>query len=86
MKNLQNIHFADNLTADKSDKAYKIRVVIIHLSKAFQATMSDVERQSVDEHMTKFKGRMLFKQYMKNKPIKWGFKWWCPCCSKTGCL
>ena len=23
---------------------------------------------------------------MKNKPIKWGFKWWCRCCSKTGYL
>ena len=26
---------------------------------------------------------MSCKQYMKNKPIKWGFKWWC---SKTGYL
>ena len=26
------------------------------------------------------------KQYMKNKPIKWGFKWWYRCCSKTGYL
>ena len=23
---------------------------------------------------------------MKNKPTKWGFKWWCRCCSKTGYL
>ena len=26
------------------------------------------------------------KQYIKNKPIKWGFKWWCMCESKTGYL
>ena len=35
---------------------------------------------------TKLKDRMSCKQYMKNKPIKWGFKWWCRCRSKTGYL
>ena len=48
MKILQNIHFADNQTADKPDKAYKRRLVIRHLNKAFQAVMSDAERESVD--------------------------------------
>ena len=46
-------------------------VVINHLNKAFQDAMSDAERQLIDEHITKFKGRMSCKQYMKNKPIKW---------------
>ena len=64
MNILQNIHFADNQTADKSDKVYKIRVVIRHLNKAFQAGMSHAERQSVDEHMTEFMGRMSCKQFM----------------------
>lgn len=86
MKILQNIHFADNQTADKSDKAYKLRYIINHLNEAFQEAMSDADKQSIDEHMTKFKGRMSCKQYMKNKPIKWGFKWWCRCSSKTGYL
>ena len=36
--------------------------------------------------MTKFKGQMYCKQYMESKPIKWSFKWWCRCCSKTGYL
>ena len=44
IKLLQNIHFTDSGTADKSDKAYEIRVVIRHLNKAFQAAMSDAER------------------------------------------
>ena len=26
---------------------------------------------------------MSCEQYMKNKPIKWGFKWWCRCYSKA---
>ena len=77
IKILQNVHFANNQTADKFDKAYEIRVVIRHLNKAFQAVISDAERQSVNEHMTKFEGQMSCKQCMKNKPTKWGFKWWC---------
>ena len=77
MNILQNLHFTDNQTANKSDIVYKMRIVINPLIKAFQDAMSDVERQSTDEHMTKFKGRMSCKQYMNNKPIKWDFKWWC---------
>ena len=83
---LQNLHFADNNTSNTSDKGYKLRTVINHLNKAFQAAMSDADRQSIDEHMTKFKGRNSCKQYIKNKPIKWGFKWWCRCSSTTGYL
>ena len=71
---LQSLHFADNNTSDMSDKGYKLRTVINNLNKAFQAAMSDADQQSIDEHMTKFKGRNSCKQYIKNKPIKWGFK------------
>ena len=61
-------------------------IVINHLNKAFQDAMFDTERQSIDEYMTKFKGRMSCKQFTKNKPVRWGCKWWCQCCSKTGYL
>ena len=81
------LHFTDNQTADKSGKAYKIRIAINHINKAFQDAMSDVERQSIDELMTKFNGRLSCKQYIKpSKSIKWGFKWWYRYCSKTGYL
>ena len=58
MNILQSLHVTDNQTADKSDKAYKMRIAINHLNKAFQDAMSDAERQSIDEHMAKFNGRM----------------------------
>ena len=83
MNILQNLHFTDNQTADKSDKAYKMRIVINYLNKAFQDAMSDAERQSIEKYMTKFKSRISRKQYRKNKPIKWVLKWWYRCCSKT---
>ena len=66
-----------NETADKFDQVYDIHIAINHLNKAFQDVMSDAERQSTDEYMTKFKVRMSCKQYIKNKPIEWGFKQRC---------
>ena len=34
--------------------------------------------------MCKLKGRSGMKQYIKNKPIKWDFKYWYRCDSETG--
>ena len=79
---LQNIHFADNSKNDSSDKGYKIRPIIEHLNKSFQNSYSDEPEQSIDEHMTKFKGRFSMRQYLKMKPIKWWFR----CASKNGYL
>ena len=42
--------------------------------------------QSVDEHLIKFKRRSRMRQYVKNKPIQWGFKFWYRCATKTGYL
>ena len=53
---LQNLHFNDNETADKSDQACKMRNIINHLNKAFRNAISDAKRQSIDESITKFKG------------------------------
>ena len=43
-------------------------------------------QQSIDEHMCKFKGKSIMRQHMKNKPIKWGFKFWFRCGAKSGYL
>ena len=83
---LANLHFTDNMKADKDDKGNKIRPIIDHLNNAFRDIYSDEPEQSIDEHMTKFKGRSSMKQYIKKKPIKWGFKWWFRCSSKSGYL
>ena len=52
MNIFQNLHFTDNQTAAKSEKAYEMRIVINHLNKIFQDAMSVAERQSIDEYMT----------------------------------
>ena len=36
--------------------------------------------------MIKFKGHNILRQYVKGKPIQWGFKLWCRCAAKAGYL
>ena len=87
---LRNLHFANNLEAEKDnegnplDKGYKIRPIIKHFNSAFLAAREDEPKQSVDEHMCKFRGQSSMKQYIKNKPIKWGFKFWIRAGSESG--
>ena len=71
---LQNLHFADNRKDNKTDKAFKMRPVIDHLNSKFSEVLSNNSQQSIDEHIVKFKGRSGMKQYIKSKPVKWGFK------------
>ena len=39
---------------------------------------------SIDETMVPHKGKLNFKQHIKNKPVKWGIKLWVLCEAKTG--
>lgn len=85
------LHFSDNATTlDKDhpmyDRACKIRPLLNHLNYHFQQALQPTQTQSIDEHMIKFKGRNVMRQYVKSKPIKWGFKFWCRCDAKSGYL
>ena len=86
---LQNLHFADNLQklppkeSESFDRAWKHRPFFNHLVKHFQEAVLPELHQSIDEHMCKFKGKSLMHQYMKNKPIKWGLKFWLRCSSTS---
>ena len=79
---LQNIHFADNHKelppneSEEYDRAWKLRLLFDHRGKHFQDMLQPEAHQSIDEHMRKFKGKSIMRQSMKNKPIKWGFKFW----------
>ena len=67
---LQNLHFADNTKQGKPDKGFKIRPIINLLKKLFQAVLSIEYLQSIDEHMTKFKGRSSMREQLKIKLVK----------------
>ena len=46
------------------------------MNHALSKPMIPEEYQSIDERMIRFKGPNIMKQYLKQKPIKWGFKMW----------
>lgn len=69
-----NLHFCNNTQSDTSDRGYKIRKIINHINKAMPEAYTYSKKMSIDEHMVKFKGHNAMKQYMKDRPISWGFK------------
>lgn len=76
----RNLHFSDNTREpDRSDpfydRAFKIRSIIDHFNQAFHSDMTNTKTQAIDEHMIKFKGHNIMRQYVKNKPIKWVVKY-----------
>ena len=60
-----------------------MRSVIDHLNSKFSEVLWNDSEQTIDEHKLKFKGRSGMKQYLKSKPIKWSFKVWFRCSSKS---
>ena len=80
------LHFADNRKDNKTDEAFKMRPVIDDLNSKFSEVLSNGSEQCIDDHMVKSKGRSGLKQYVKSKPIKWGFKFWFRCSCKSSYL
>ena len=82
-----NLHFSNNMDPTRADdKAGKIRSLIEHFNMVYQRNSTSVSHQSIDEHLVKFKGHHSMEQYVKNKLIKWGFKFWLRCDALTGYL
>ena len=74
----QFFHINDDSLAVPSDqtghdKLHKIRPMYDELRENLKSIPPE-ERQSVDEQMIPFKGRLSFKQYLKDKPHSWGVK------------
>lgn len=81
---LTHLHLNDNaVTPDKNsenyDKLYKLRPLLDHLGKSFFGCYVPHQKLAIDESMVKFKGRSSLKQYMRDKPIKRGYKVWMLC-------
>lgn len=71
------LHFADNNNLDKADKYAKIRPLFNHLNTEFLETFRKEEQLSVDESMVPYYGRHGCKQFIRSKPIRFGYKLWC---------
>lgn len=75
---LRYSHYNNNATAKprdhpEYDPLFKVQPLVSSLRDQLK-TIEQEERQCIDEQMIPFKGRSKFKQYLKKKPKKWGFK------------
>ena len=66
------------------DRLYKVAFVINHLERRFAEEFTPHQEVAVDESMIPFCGRLCFKQYHRDKPIKWSKKVWILTDSKSG--
>lgn len=81
------VHFVDNLTqVPDGDRFYEIRPLFESLRKQFLKIPAK-SKQSIDEVMVASKGARAgsLRQYIYNKPDKWGFKLFCRS-SSTGII
>lgn len=77
---LRNIHLNDNNNID-DDRLYKLRPLITELNNKFKMHGGLEENLSIDESMIPYYGRHYAKQFIKGKPIRFGFKNWALCTS-----
>lgn len=62
---LRMLHFCDNENENHDDRLYKIRVICGILNENFQKYYDPGEIVCVDESLIPFRGRIVFKQYIK---------------------
>ena len=76
---LRNFHINDNSSEKKKgepgyDPLHKIRPLVDKVRLRFQQAYQPAEDITIDEGMCKYRGRIFFKQYMPQKPNKYGIK------------
>ena len=71
---MQNLRLADNSNLDKEDKFAKVRLLMNKLNEQCLANYFPEQSVSIDESMVQYFGRHGCKQYMRNKPGKFGSK------------
>lgn len=71
------LHCANNDNLPKDDKFAKVRPLIQMLNKRFLLFAENREQLSIDESMVPYFGHHGAKQFLKGKPIRYGYKMWC---------
>lgn len=73
---LRYFHCADNSKIDLSDKFFKLRPLMDKLRNNFLKHFVPEEELNLDESMVKYFGRHPCKQFIRGKPIRFGYKIW----------
>ncbi len=75
----QFLHFEDINKPNPSDKIWKLRPLTDHLKTQILKNFHAEQNLSYDESMIEYYGRHSMKQYLKDKPVPFGFKVWSLC-------
>lgn len=71
---LENLRFVDHSAADMTDRLYKIRPIMSAIQENIKKVLVPERNLSLDESMIPWRGRLSFRQYIKNKSHKYGLK------------
>lgn len=72
---LQMLHFSRNDEANKTDRLHRIRDLLERFNERFQMHYTPGEDiLCIDESVVPFRGRIIFRQYNKQKRHKYGIK------------
>lgn len=83
---MSNLHCCDNTALNQEDRFAKVRPLFDKISCNFQAYAPNSETHSVDESMVPYFGRHGCKQFIRGKPIRYGFKLWMGATSSARCI
>ena len=70
---LRFLHFGDQPKFE-DDRLAKIRMILDHLNKVMSEIIIPDKKLSLDESMMLWRGRLMFRQYIKNKRHKYGIR------------
>jgi hypothetical protein len=80
---LHFLHFAGNAQrphqCKEYDRLWKTRTIFDKLNQAYPTFYNPLENLAVDEVIVKFKGRVIFRQYIPKKRKCFGIKIYKPC-------
>ena len=82
---LRYLHVAKNEQLNKDDKFAKLRPLFDAVDQRFRQHFPVQQHLAIDESMVPYFGKHSTKQFIRGKPIRFGYKLWC-CCTKAGCL
>ena len=81
---MSKVYVAEPDKPQQASKLYYVEDLLVSLKSAFMKYWQNRPFQSIDESMTKLKGRCSFKQDLPKKPVKRGIKLWMRCDPRSG--
>lgn len=73
---MASLHVVDNTKATDDDPFFKLLPTFTELNASFKL-LPYTKEQSVDEAMVPYYGKHGCKQFIRGKPVRFGYKVWC---------